>query len=334
MSFPCLTPICFSLLFPVPCYSKHLWPYLMVNKHKVPSKSSTSMCYGTGRSLCSCSRQMLCCASPTCPARSRSSSLRNWCAPSATWSVASWCTVPPRGIPRATVLWSTWRRTRRPGPSRSSWGSSWAHVCFTSTGLRWALSHTHCCTPNACAWTACLRAYWQPKTSAVPWLTPTRQFSARSDFYCTQVNDFRSLQHTDCTQQGSLTFFCHFFVWLLFYTANAHINKSFECFKSCRNPSQSCKIVPEGVQNDFKGLHYWVILWNCNPYLIFHLYPSFPAATQSYYSNSNYWFLWWWPPDTPRWCHSAGFSGMGESGVLLSRTHTVLVFCCFQTEQP
>lgn len=229
MSFPCLTPICFSLLFPFPCYSKHLWLYLMVNKHKVPSKSSTSMCCGTGRSLCSCSRQMLCCASPTCPAHSRSSSLRNWCAPSATWSVASWCTVPPRGIPRATVLWSTWRRTLRPGPNRSSWGSSWAPVCFTSTGLRWAPSHIHCCTPNACAWTACLRACWQPKTSAVPWLTPTRQFSARSDFAHKPNTSSEWFQKSTAYwlhTAAIINFFCHFFVWLLFYTANAHINKS------------------------------------------------------------------------------------------------------------
>lgn len=92
------TKLCWSLFHP-----QHLWRCSMGNRRSVPSKTSTSMCYGTGRSLCSCSQQTLCCASPTCPVLSPSSSLRSWCAPSVTWSAVFWCTAPPRGILRATA---------------------------------------------------------------------------------------------------------------------------------------------------------------------------------------------------------------------------------------
>lgn len=70
----------------------------------------------------------------------------------------------------------------------------------------------------------------------------------------------------------------------------------------------------EGLQMAETALHIWF-------FSTFHLYPSFPAATQSFYSDEHCWFLWWWPPDIPRWCHSVGFSGMRERGVLLAQ-HT------------
>lgn len=161
----------------------------MGNRRSVPSKTYTSMCYGTGRSLCSCSQQTLCYVSQTCPVPSPSSSLRSWCDPLVTWSAAFWCTAPPQGIPRAMALWSTWRRTLRPGPSQSYWESSWAPACCMSTGLRWAPSRTHCCTLNACVWTACPRAWWQPKISATPWLTLTHQSSARLKFTAHYVSN-------------------------------------------------------------------------------------------------------------------------------------------------
>ena len=68
----------------------------------------------------------------------------------------------------------------------------------------------------------------------------------------------------------------------------------------------------EGLQMAETALHIWF-------FSTFHLYPSFPVATQSFYSDEHCWFLWWWPPDIPRWCHSVGFSGMRERDVLLAQ---------------
>lgn len=160
-------------------FTQHLWHCWMANRLSVLLKTYTSMFFEKRRFLCSCSRPMLCCVLQICHGPSPSSSLRSWFDLLVTWSVVFWCIAPPQGFPKAMVLWSTWRRTPQPGPSRSSWGSSWGLACCMSTGLRWAHWRTHFCTPNASVWTACPQACSLPKTSAAPLLRLTHPASAR-----------------------------------------------------------------------------------------------------------------------------------------------------------
>lgn len=151
----------------------------MANRPSVPSRSSTSKCCVIVRSPCSCSQQMPCCVSPTSHGPLRSSSLRSWCGPLETWSVASWCTAHARVTPRATVLWSTWRRIRPPGPNRSCWVNSLGPACCMCTGPKWDRWRSPRFTRAASVWTACLPASWLLRICWTHWLTCRSLSSAR-----------------------------------------------------------------------------------------------------------------------------------------------------------
>lgn len=151
----------------------------MENRPNVPLESSTSMCYVTGKSLYNCNPQMLCCASQICPVFSPSSSLKSWCALLVTLSAAFWCIAPPLVTLRAMALWNTWRKTLLPERSQSSWGSSLAHGCCTSTGQKLDPLHFHFCTQNVFVWIVCPKICWQRKTYATRSLTHMHQSFAR-----------------------------------------------------------------------------------------------------------------------------------------------------------
>lgn len=151
----------------------------MVSRPSLRLRNFTNMFSVTARSLCSCSRQTLCYASPTFPGLSPSNSLRSSSAPLETLSAASWCTVLPLATRKAMALLSTWRRTLRPGRNQSCLGSSLGHVCCTCTGLRLARSRFPCCTRAASVWTDYLKTSSPLRISAVCWLTRTLPYFAR-----------------------------------------------------------------------------------------------------------------------------------------------------------